>query len=271
MGIGERMKSYEEHFTSLRLIPHLPVCIRLDGRSFHRKTRNSLKPFDENLHSGMVFTALKLAEETDTRVAYTQSDEISLILLEANQHSEPYFGGKVFKIQSVLASLAALTFEERRATRFSYLESDCQFDCRVWNLPSLDEAVNYLIWRELDATRNSVQMAARSRFSHKECLNKSSSELQEMLFAIGINWNNYPAWAKRGSYLVLQDKTVEIESDVWQKIPEKYCPSSRMIQRKSLEPRVFDTPLTSVSNKIEALFEGKVPYYLPQHYVDASF
>lgn len=79
------------------------------------------------------------------------------------------------------------------------------FDCRAFNIPK-EEICNNLIWRQQDATRNSIQQVAHTYFSHGELNNLSCDELQEKLFQEkGINWNNYPTRLKRGSCCVRKD------------------------------------------------------------------
>jgi len=72
------------------------------------------------------------------------------------------------------------------------------FDARVYNLP-VDEVANYFVWRQQDATRNSINMLGQFYFSHKELQAKNTDQVQEMLFSKhGVNWNDIPTWQKRG-------------------------------------------------------------------------
>lgn len=256
MNLSDRMKLYEELMCSGQLIPRLPVCIRLDGRCFHSKTRRCERPFDVELHGAMSEMARDLTEETVARVAYTQSDEVTLVLWSPREDSQVYFNGVLFKIQSVLAGIAALKFSQIRPEAVA---PGCVFDCRVWNVPTIEEAANCILWREQDAARNSVQMAARNLFSHKECHGKNSSELQEMLFSRDVNWNDYPTWAKRGSYIrrIRVEKPLTKEQRL--RIPEQFRPAvdeevERTIYRWECLPR-----LASIENRVEVLFEGAVP------------
>jgi len=196
---GDRMKLYEGLSDHL-LMPLVPICARIDGRAFHTWTGDLEKPYDDIFRKIMCNVAKSLIEETNAKIAHTFSDEISLIFIQENFESEIFFGGRHQKLCSVLASLATGFFAEQIRSVWSQRAIPA-FDCRVWNVPNLDEASNYLVWREQDAVRNSIQMAARSIYSHKECYKKSSSDLQEMLFQKGINWNNYPVMHKRGCYL----------------------------------------------------------------------
>jgi tRNA(His) 5'-end guanylyltransferase len=201
----------------------------------------------------MVQTALVLAEETSSSAALTFSDEISLVLVPAGQDSQVYFSGRRDKINSVLASLAAVTFNRWCP---NCMPENNLFDCRCWNVPNLTEATNMLLWREMDATRNSIHMAARAVFSHNQCKNLSSAELQELLFSkAGINWNDYEIWQKRGTY-VLRTRRSRVLSDAeLGKIPEKYRPTGPVI-RSSQEVAYFSEPLAGIENREAVLFSG---------------
>jgi tRNA(His) 5'-end guanylyltransferase len=76
-----------------------------------------------------------------------------------------------------------------------------RFDARVYVVPTLEEAVNSFLWREQDATKNSITMAASAYYSHNELMNKNGSEKQEMLFQKEVNWNDYPTFFIRVSYV----------------------------------------------------------------------
>lgn len=106
---------------------------------------------------------------------------------------ETLFKGKVFKLTSILASLST-GFFNKNISNFLPEKSDLMpvFDCRVFNLPNVSEVVNYFNWREQDATKNSISMAAQAFYSHKELMGKNGSQKQEMLFQKGVNWNDYP-------------------------------------------------------------------------------
>ncbi len=198
---GDRMKLYEG-LSDQMLMPLIPTCARIDGRAFHSWTKGLHKPYDDAFRSLMIKVTNQLVEETGARIAHTFSDEISLIFIRDNFESEIFFGGRHQKMCSVLASLTTGFFINSMHEAFPNNKLNTpSFDCRVWSVPNLDEASNYLVWREQDAVRNSVQMAARSVYSQKECFKKNSEQLQEMLFQKGINWNDYLDMHKRGCYL----------------------------------------------------------------------
>ena len=91
------------------------------------------------------------------------------------------------------------------------LNKGAMFDARCFNIPK-EEVTNLIYWRQLDATRNSIQMVGQANFSHKELQNKSCNDIQDMLMTQkGINWNDFPTHLKRGSCCVrkMVDVTTE--------------------------------------------------------------
>lgn len=196
--LGDRMKAYEGAFKH-SLPARMPVVIRVDGKAFHTWTKKvkAERPFDDKLIGSMQVTAVELCKEIQGAVlAYTQSDEISILVHNYKRlTSQGWFANEIQKMVSISASLASSVMTEAYGCR-------TLFDSRVFILPE-SEVVNYFIWRQQDASRNSIQMLARAHFSHKECHNKSGEDLQEMLFSQkGINWNDLPATKKRGSCAV---------------------------------------------------------------------
>jgi tRNA(His) 5'-end guanylyltransferase len=206
------MKKYEEPF-KLSLPMRMPLVIRVDGKGFSTYTKSLKKagePFNEKLENVMNLTAIKLCEEIQgAQIAYVQSDEISILLHNYKKlTSQGWFNNELQKMVSVSASIAGTTFtaESWKIWGFGWSKQDgrvvptikpAYFDSRVFILPEA-EVCNYFIWRQQDATRNSVQMLARSLFSHKKCNNKNNSELQEMCFQAGRNWNDEPTSFRRG-------------------------------------------------------------------------
>lgn len=193
--LGDRQKAYERAFNQL-LPRRMPVIIRCDGKAFHSVTRGCERPFDHNLMGLMDLTALRLCQEAQgVRLAYVQSDEISLFLHNYKRlQTEAWFNNGVQKMVSIAAATASAYFSARWG-------KEVAFDARAFVLPEA-EVCNYFIWRQQDATRNSIQMATRSLYSHKEVNNKDTSEMQEMLHAKGVNWNDYSIGCRRGRVVV---------------------------------------------------------------------
>lgn len=219
--LGQRMKTYYEQIPKARLMRRTPVAIRIDGKAFHTFTRGFQKPFDEVFGNAMVRTMEYLCQNIQGCIfGYTQSDEITLILQDYRKlNTDAWFDYEVQKMCSISASMATMAFnryfreeffahttngnwgEAEEALYDAYgraIEKGAMFDARVFNIPK-EEVTNLVYWRQVDAARNSIQMAARAVFSHAECDNKNTSQLQDMLMEkYNINWNNYPTRWKRG-------------------------------------------------------------------------
>jgi tRNA(His) guanylyltransferase len=134
-------------------------------------------------------------------LSYQQSDEVSVLVHGYRRHaSEAWFDNAVQKMVSVAASRATAAMASAAALYWQD-KSLALFDARAFVLPEAD-VCNYFVWRQQDATRNSIQMAARAVFSHRECDRKNTSQLQDMLHAKGINWNDYPTSFRRGRCMV---------------------------------------------------------------------
>ena len=228
MTLGERMKEYEK-VSRTKLMRRTPVIIRLDGKAFHTWTRGLDKPFDRNLMNVMQKTMLALCEQIQGCVlGYTQSDEITLVLVDYQRiESSAWFDDQVQKMCSVAASIATSAFEKALHEEIEALEIDAQwyqssyiwdkatnywekakllkekqfkanFDARVFNVP-IYEVINNLIWRQQDATRNSINMVAQSLYSHKELQGIGTKELQNKMFVEkNVNWNDFEVDEKRG-------------------------------------------------------------------------
>jgi tRNA(His) 5'-end guanylyltransferase len=209
--IAKRMKSYEKRENSYQFLPYLPVCARIDGRSFSKFTKGLTKPFDKRMSDSMIETTKMLVAETGALIGYTQSDEISLIWYKPKRDSQIFFNGKYFKMVSNLASLSTIYFYKNILTKLpEKSELNPTFDCRVWQVPSCIEAVNYLIWRENDAIKNSVSMLARVYFSHKELLNVNKNQMIALLNdEKGVNWSDQPVFFRRGTFVKRVPRTIK--------------------------------------------------------------
>lgn len=192
--LGDRMKSYEA-VTRAVLLPHSYTILRVDGRAFHAYLRNAERPYDLSFTADMRAVAADLCREVSGTVfAYGQSDEISLLLSDIGPQAQPWFGGTVQKMASVAAGIATASLITQRGSK-----GRPHFDARVFTLPSETEVGNYFLWRQRDAVRNSVSMAAQAKFSPTQLHGVNSDQAQDMLFReFGINWNDYPDVCKRG-------------------------------------------------------------------------
>ena len=197
------MKGNYENRNRYFLTRRMPVIIRIDGKAFHTLTKKwkCQKPFDEKLNIAMTeTTAFLLKEFQGAKIAYHQSDEISLLLTDYDKlTTDGWFDYNIQKICSVGASTATACFNARHEEG---RRNPAIFDCRCFNIPR-EEVTNYFIWRQKDWIRNSASMLAQSEFSHKELEGKSQADMHEMLYWRGINWADLaPVW-KNGSLMEL--------------------------------------------------------------------
>ena len=237
--LGTRMKTFYEEIPKTKLMRRCPVAIRIDGKVFHTFTRGFNKPFDEVLIESMQKTMKYLCENIQGCVlGYTQSDEITLILIDYKKlNSSAWFDYEVQKMCSIAASMATMAFNrffmyeyeefnrwvnegnptgEYRRLNDIYYDAMCKgamFDARCFNIPK-EEVTNLIYWRQLDASRNSIQMVGQANFSHKELQNKSCNQIQDMLMEQkGINWNDLPTYQKRGACCIKNSHIVRRLSD----------------------------------------------------------
>lgn len=239
-----RMKENYESRSKQFLTRRTPVIIRLDGKAFHTYTRGLDKPFDEGLIEDMVETTKFLCENIQgVKLGYCQSDEISLVLTDYDDFkTQAWFDYNVQKMVSISASLATAKFNELRLSRYirvSKPEYSPQtlmnqlgdnynmpklafFDSRVFNIPK-EEVANYFLARQKDAVKNSIAMLAQSLYSHKELFKKNQSDMQELCFQKGHNWNDLDYNKKRGSTIMkvqrnMSNGTVEFTRGKWESV-----------------------------------------------------
>ena len=230
--LAVRMKEFYENVPKTNLMRRTPVVIRIDGKAFHSFTKEFKRPFDEVLIKTMQETTKYLCENIQGCVlGYTQSDEISLVLVDYQRfETSAWFDYEIQKMCSIAASMATMAFNKYFEKNVENFVQDCatdyetqglcgegtveyelcktyqkaaekgaMFDARCFNIPK-EEVTNLIYWRQLDATRNSIQMVGQANFSHKELQNKTCNMIQDMLHEQkGINWNDYPTVCKRGS------------------------------------------------------------------------
>ena len=241
--LAKRMKDYEKR-NRYYLQRRMPVILRLDSRAGHTFTRGFNRPFDEVFMESMQETAKYLCENIqNAKIAYVQSDEITIVLVDYDKlNTEPFFEYRVDKLCSISAGMATLHFNrvfKEKVSKFIHDNPDsklCErykqsekmgliFDCRAFNIPK-EEVTNNLYWRQLDCSRNSIQMVGQANFSHKELQNKSCNMIQDMLMTQkGINWNDLPTYQKRGSCCV---KMYQIGEGSWSSHAEdKLMPNGR--------------------------------------------
>lgn len=201
-----KMRVYEQSIDQ-SILPDYFLVARLDGRSFSRltkKTCNFKVPFDEQFRDMMIHTVKELMD-CGFRIIYgfTESDEISLLF----HPDENAFGRKVRKYNSILAGVASAAFSLQ-------LGQNAVFDCRLVPLPNLKRVQDYFLWRQEDAHRNSLnahcywllrKKGLSATQATEQLEGQSLAYKNELLFQGGINFNDLPAWQRRGIGIYWKD------------------------------------------------------------------
>lgn len=236
--LSKRMKEYEDR-NRMYLQRRIPVIIRVNMRAGHTFLRGFATPFDDIFMKSMQETAKYLCENIQNcKLSYQQSDEITLLLVDYDKlNTGCFFDYRVDKSCSITASMATMAFnkffeecvdeyrfskwdgvskyedgtQEYIQTLLNAVDKGAMFDACCFNIPK-EEVTNNFYWRQLYASRNSIQMVEQANFSHKELQNKSSNDIQDMLMTQkGINWNDLPTYQKRGSCCVKENHFIENE------------------------------------------------------------
>jgi len=206
--LSDRMKNNYESIFRYKLVRRMPVIIRLDGKCFHSLTRNLSKPFDEFFRLCMSKTAIKLCKEVqNTKLAYIQSDEISLLLVDyTNINTNQWFDGNIQKIVSISSAIASVEFSNE-------FEKKAYFDSRVFNIPK-EEVCNYFIWRQKDAIRNSILSLGQKHFSHNQLYKLNCNEILYKLRLKGINWDKIETKWRRGFCIIKEESEWKVDLEI---------------------------------------------------------
>lgn len=232
---GDRMKFFERAYTDVCIPIDVPLCVRIDGKGFSKFTKGFAKPFDKNLTQAMIDTTKHLVKETNANIGYTSSDEITLIWFQRSEkQSEHIFGGKVSKINSILASMASAAFNHYIAkyAPIQYAGKGlAYFDCRAWSVPNDVEASNVLLWRIQDAKKNSISCQYRWTLGHSSMHGLNGSQMIEKMKSNGIDWEQLPAKWRYGVCIRRVNRMVELDSETLAKIPVDNQPENGMVMR----------------------------------------
>ena len=219
---------YLRSLTDYKLIPNDYVLIMLDGRSFSSTIKRYFKkPFDDTFINIMNETALYLCNNVQgCKFAYVQSDEISLYVTDMeNENSESWFSYRMVKMCSIAASLATAKFNQ--LLMIDYLNEKSietlkeqklvEFDCKVWNVPTLNDVFAWFLFRQIDCIRNSKQMAAQTFIPHDQlkCLH-TDQQIAKLKDEKSIDWNDYSDDKKFGRFLYKESVVIPYI------IPEKF-------------------------------------------------
>ena len=270
--IGDRMKSYYEDRTRYKLARRTYTIIRIDGKSFSNYTKGLQRPFDIGLMNDMNDTTAYLCKNIQgAKFGYVQSDEISLVLTDFDElGTHAWFDNNLQKMASVAASMATAEFNRLRLIRHLknvemniepqdlYTFRMAEFDARVFQIPFIEEVENYFIWRQQDATRNSISSVAQSLFSPRELNGKKTNEMQEMVFQKGINWNDYNFREKRGAVIAKVEVPVIVRTKEYVNDGKTYPIDPNQIVTRN-RWKVIDTPIFSQDKGfIKSHLPGKV-------------
>ncbi len=260
--LSDYCKWLEKNFSNEIMIPTLPVICRIDGVNFHSWVKGLKRPFDEQLNALMIDTLKFLVKETNAVVGYTQSDEITLILYSSDRKISIYNDGKKQKILSKLTGKCVSYFNERRSHYLPNHNKIANFDCRIYQTPTLHDACINLLWRENDATKNSISMLAQSLFSHKELHKLNGNEMQDkMMLEKGVNWNNLEVKYKRGTYVKRIKTSRPFSKEELENLPENHNAHKNpdiLIERsiiKEIEYPIF----SKITNQADVIFNDMDP------------
>ena len=249
---GDRLKKYEAVTTGRRAVRGKPLIARLDGRSFSNFTRSMKRPYDEQLSSLMVATMRHLVTSFHADVGYCQSDEITLGWYHPSDSNAEYpFGGRFQKLESLLAAECSVYFN-------AHLFCDAGkkypvFDCRAFEVPTLQEAYHCFLWRQQDCTKNAISMLAQKYFSHKQLHKKSGNEKLQMLeYAHCVNFGDFPDFFKFGTFARRVNVVKCLAPEELANIAPEFHPSGPIARK---EMQTSNTVLTSLTgDPIDFLF-----------------
>ena len=196
------------------LDPDKYIIAHIDGRSFSKMVKNKFnKPFDDKFIHAMNETAICLCEEVQgVQFAYVQSDEISLLIKKTTPEGQVFFGGRMCKLHSVIASIATSRFNQVMMANLLESIPACadtenaiemcigavksaplyQFDCKVWNVENANDAMAWFLFRNIDCIRNSKQQTCQTYLPHKVLMSKNTDEQVELLKTNkGVDWNKF--------------------------------------------------------------------------------
>lgn len=213
--LAERQRAYEN--ASLQVLDYkTPVMIRVDGRSFSKFTKNLKKisnsPWNIDFVESMIEAARETAKDLQgCRLAYVQSDEITFLIWNGdNPRSQPPFGNKTRKLNSLVASAVSVAFFANLTKKIpDMIDSRPAFDSRAWNLPK-HEVKNALLFRQQDAIRNSVQMYGRHFFSHTKMNGLNVRDVKKLLKESGTPWEDVDARLRHGVIIVPEKYETDI-------------------------------------------------------------
>lgn len=223
--IGDRLKMIEQYEAGRKADSLKPLMIRLDGKAFHTFTKGLKRPFDTRLSNLMIDTTAYLINQTHALCGYTQSDEITLYYSN-KENQEFMFNGKYQKICSILAGMASAYFSKELSFRIPEKHDSLGiFDCRVWNVDNFDLVYENFKWRQSDAIKNSISMAAQALYKHKELQGLNSNQMKQLLRNINKPWEDEPDFFKYGTFVFRKSVYMNLTEEQLKNIPKEHHPT----------------------------------------------
>ena len=219
--LGTKVKTWEDNTPEI-LPNHNWTIIRIDGHCFHTFTKGFNRPCDNDLSDAMIATTKDLCKMFNAVTGYTQSDEITLLLLPTEKdlngkHFPMIYNGRKQKLVSLTASYAAARFNHYLSLQSKHLEDtksikykkmisgDAYFDSRAITLDDIKQVVDVFFWRyHFDCYRNGISALAQSFFSHKQLFHKNTTEKLNMLKEKNIDINSFPLHLLFGTFIKKQ-------------------------------------------------------------------
>lgn len=261
--VGDRCKEAERRMLAVAAISNEDsFIIRVDGRAFHTFTRGLHKPYDEDFHKCMKQAASTVLTQLKAQFAYVQSDEISYVFTAKGTDGFTHpFNGRKDKLLTVVASLTSVAFMKALdANIFLAGTSDRlpHFDARLVDVfgdeSTIEDILHSVMWRENDAMRNSIAMAAQSMFSHKELQGANVAKQVEMMATKDVIWGALPARQRRGTYLKMVTEERVLTEEERARIPEDVRPDEgTTFKRSTIKEFFFED--WACPPRIEALWQ----------------
>jgi len=269
--LGDQVKKWEMDTPSV-LPSNQWTIIRIDGHCFHTFTKPFARPQDSHLNQAMVETTKDLCKEFNAVTGYTQSDEITLLIVPIPEKSDEkgdgqslMFGGRKQKLESLTAGFASARFNFHLSTWANEVEDGkkknammsgrAYFDSRVLTVPTPENAADVFWWRyQYDCFKNGISSISHQTFTDAELFKKSTSEQIKMLGGLESLQEKYPAHLLYGTFVKTQvfEKMCENQSTktmqpcLRRKITEKCIPSESLLAQGS-EQNCFVKIITSLT------------------------
>lgn len=206
---------YYRSLTDYKLMPNSYTLVMVDGHKFSKMIKNKFKkPFDDMFINMMNETAKYLCEQVQgVKFAYTQSDEISLIITDFDTPmTDSYFSYRLCKMQSLIPAMATAKFNQLYYKYVNGLKDVplCTFDCKVWTVPCVNDAYAWFLYRQTDCIKNSKQQTAQTYIPHDNLKNLTADEMIEKLKnEKGIDWYDFENGKKYGRLIRKMETPME--------------------------------------------------------------